>query len=98
MDKHAVIAVLRAHEAELKALGVRHAGLFGSVARGENGPKSDIDIAIDVSEAALPDVYAYVGLKRQIAELFEGEVDVVNTAYLKPGVSASARADMIYAF
>lgn len=98
MDKDAVIAVLRADRAKLEKLGVRHAALFGSVARGEARPDSDIDIAIDVEDEALPDIFAYAGLKRQIAELFEGPVDVVNTAYLKDGVSESAKADMIYAF
>jgi predicted nucleotidyltransferase len=35
MDKESVIATLRAHEAELRAEGISHVYLFGSVARGE---------------------------------------------------------------
>ncbi len=36
-----IVETLRAHRAELEAMGVRHAALFGSRARGD----SDIDIA-----------------------------------------------------
>ena len=36
-----VIARLRAHEAELRAAGIKRLSLFGSVARGEAGPDSD---------------------------------------------------------
>jgi predicted nucleotidyltransferase len=70
MDKDAVIATLRAHRAELERLGVRHAGLFGSMARGEAGPDSDIDIAIDLDEDAIVGVFAYAGVKRQLRSSF----------------------------
>jgi predicted nucleotidyltransferase len=98
MDKDAVIAVLRAHETELKQIGVRHAALFGSVARGEAGPDSDIDIAIEIDEEQVVGVYAYVGVKQQIADLFSSPVDVVNTGYLRPGIGQAAKRDMIHAF
>jgi predicted nucleotidyltransferase len=38
------IACLRAHAAELRAAGIRHLSLFGSVARGDAGPESGIDL------------------------------------------------------
>ena len=98
MDKDAVIETLRKHRPELEKLGVRHAALFGSVARGEAGPESDIDIAVDLDVDALPDVYAYVGIKDGVAALFEGRVDVVNRAFLRPAVRDNAAADLIYAF
>jgi predicted nucleotidyltransferase len=98
MDKDAVIAVLRSHRTELEKLGVRHVALFGSMARGDAGPNSDIDISIELDEDALPDVYAYVGLKDHVAALFPGRVDVVNRAFLRPRVRDNAAADLIYAF
>ena len=42
MDRDAVLERLRAHEAELKAMGLARVSLFGSVARGEAGPESDV--------------------------------------------------------
>ncbi len=98
MDKDTVIAVLREHRAELEALGVRHAALFGSLARGEAGPQSDIDIAVDLDEADPPGVFAYVGMTRYVAELFDRPVDVVDRASLHPAIRNNAAADLLYAF
>lgn len=39
-----MIAALRAHEVELRAAGIRHLSLFGSVARGDAGAGSDVDL------------------------------------------------------
>src|SRR5258708_4596803 len=52
MEKQDILAKLREHEAALKAPGVSHAALFGSRARGDAGPDSDIDILVDIA----PDV------------------------------------------
>ncbi len=43
-----VLRTLREHRRVLGELGVRHASVFGSVARGEEGPESDVDILVDV--------------------------------------------------
>jgi hypothetical protein len=47
MDKGSVIETLRRHEPELKAAGIVHLRLFGSVARGEESPQSDVDLMAD---------------------------------------------------
>jgi predicted nucleotidyltransferase len=47
MDKESVIRTLRAREAELRAEGISHVYLFGSVARGEADEKSDVDLFYD---------------------------------------------------
>ena len=41
MDKGSILEVLRTHEPELKAAGVVHLRLFGSVARGESSVHSE---------------------------------------------------------
>jgi hypothetical protein len=46
----------------------------------------------------LPDIFAYAGMKRCIAGLFPGRVDVVDRAALKPGILAVATADLVHAF
>src|ERR1700758_3032066 len=98
MDKQDIIARLRQNEAALKARGVTHAALFGSRARGDNRPDSDIDIMIDIEPDAVRDVYAYVGLKSYIESLFEEPVDVVRREGLKPYVRPAATVDAVYAF
>lgn len=98
MDKQAVIAVLLAHREELEKRGVRHAALFGSVARGDAGPQSDIDIAIDVDPELIQTIYDYAGLKRIVAELFTRPVDVIDRQFLRPEVRDRVVADLVYAF
>lgn len=98
MNTEAILARLRENEAALRARGVKHAALFGSRARGDNRPDSDIDIMIEVDPTAAIGIYEYVGLKTYIAELFDQPVDVVSRSGLKPYVRPAATADAIYAF
>ncbi len=92
------VAILRQHADALRARGVSHAALFGSVARGEAGPQSDLDILIELNPDTALDAFAYAGLKRYIAGLFTGPVDVVNRNALKPYLRGPAMADAIDAF
>ena len=97
-DRQEIIDRLRQNEAALRARGVSHAALFGSCARGDNRPDSDIDIMIEVDPAAGIGVYEYVALKDYIAALFDRPVDVVSRDGLKPYVKPAITTDAIYAF
>jgi uncharacterized protein len=96
MNSNEALATLRRSEPDLRARGVRRAAVFGSVARGDSRPDSDIMVEID-PEAHLT-VFDYAGLKDYIASLFDGPVDVVNRDGLKSYVRPAATADTIYAF
>jgi predicted nucleotidyltransferase len=72
-----VIATLRAHEAELRQAGLRSLSLFGSVARGETEPDSDIDLAVEFDPAARMDLLQLSALERRIAELLGRPVDLL---------------------
>jgi predicted nucleotidyltransferase len=98
VNKHDAIEILRRHQNDLQARGIVHAALFGSVARGEAGPQSDIDIMIELADDVSLDIFAYVELKNFIAGLFPGPVDVVNKVALKPYIRPPAVADSVYAF
>jgi predicted nucleotidyltransferase len=52
IDRDAAIALLRAHENELKQLGVKSLYLFGSTARGEARPDPDVDLFFDDDRGA----------------------------------------------
>ena len=52
MDKSTIIAKLREHEVELKDAGIVRLSLFGSVARGEATPESDVDLMGDFDHAS----------------------------------------------
>jgi hypothetical protein len=100
MNGQEILARLRENEPALRARGVNHAPLFGSRARGDNRPDSDIDIdiMIEIDPVAEIGIYEYVAIKDYIADLFDGPVDVVSREGLKPYVRPAATADAIYAF
>jgi hypothetical protein len=98
MDREAAIQVLRRNADALRARGVRHAALFGSVARGEAEAGSDVDILIELEPGAAPDMFSYAGLTQYVADLFPGRVDVVSRDSLKPRIRPRVMADAVYAF
>ena len=98
MNRQDAIGILQKHADDLRARGVQHAALFGSVVRGEAIPDSDIDILIELDPNAKIGVFKYAGIRRYIADLFNNPVDVVDRNSLKPHVRPSAEHDAIYAF
>ena len=97
MKTNDALAILRKNERDLRARGVRRAALFGSVARGDDRPGSDIDIMIEIEPEADIGVFEYVAIKEYIANLFDGPVDVVSKDSLKPFIRPTV-VDAVYAF
>jgi hypothetical protein len=83
-DLQRVLDTLKAHEPALRQLGVRHAAVFGSTARGQARPDSDIDVLVDLDPERPIGVFEYARLKLYIGELLGGASDVVSRKNLKP--------------
>lgn len=98
MDCDQVLATLRTHEAEMKRRGVTHAGVFGSVARGEARADSDIDILLDISPDIPMGLVEFIALTHYVSDLFPIKVDVVEKRSLKRFVQPSVERDAVYAF
>jgi predicted nucleotidyltransferase len=98
IDRERVIATSRAHQTELRRRGVRHAALFGSIARGEGKRTSDIDVLMELDPQAPVGLFDYVGITQYLADLFPMRVDVANRSSLKAVVRPAIERDAIYAF
>jgi uncharacterized protein len=97
------LQILKMHEPELRRRGVTHAAVFGSVARGEAGQASDVDILIDLDPSKPIGLFGYAAIKLYVAGLFgvdslEGPIDIVSRANLKPRLRSNILRDEVGAF
>lgn len=89
---------LRAHEGELHRLGVAHAAVFGSVARGDDGADSDIDVLVDLDRERPLGIFDCARVKLYVNEILGGVGDVVNRRTLKPLLRDSILRDAVNVF
>ena len=97
-DLASVIAGLRAHGERLRARGVSHLHVFGSVARGEAAPGSDIDLAADFDPAQPMSLVRFASLKCELEDILGHAVDFVDRAALKPEAGAALEQDAVEVF
>lgn len=93
-----IIATLRAHELELRKAGIRRLSLFGSVARGDAGADSDVDLAAELDPEARIGLFALGALERRLAELVGRKVDLLPEPVEKPRLRANIDRDRVIAF
>ncbi|MDJ1177390.1 nucleotidyltransferase family protein [Roseofilum sp. BLCC_M91] len=84
MNQETVISTLKEHLETLHNLGVKSLELFGSVARNEARPDSDLDFLVEFEGQITFD--AYMDLKFFLEDLFTKKVDLVIKEDLKPRI------------
>lgn len=93
MDRNTVKQLLASHRAELDRLYVKSLAVFGSVARGEAGPKSDVDILVEFSNT--PGFDQYMDLKFFLEDLLKRHVDLVTPDALKPRIRPNVEREAV---
>src|SRR2546423_876259 len=81
----------------LSPYGVKRIALFGSVARGEETPESDVDLLITLKprEQRPPLGLRWFGLERELGQILGREVEMVNESALKPRVRPYIERDLV---
>ena len=79
-------AILQDRRIDILQIAARHRArtvrIFGSVARGEAGPDSDVDVLVNLNPGrSLLDI---VAIKQDLEDLFGRKVDVVTEAAISP--------------
>jgi predicted nucleotidyltransferase len=87
-----VLSLLSAHRAEIRALGALRLGLFGSFARGEARPDSDVDLLVELDQRTFD---RYMDLKIFLEDLFGRKVDLVLGDRIKPRLREQILAEVI---
>ena len=77
-----VLTLLQRQRDQLAKFAVRALFLFGSVARDEAGPESDVDLLVEF--AGVPTYRGYMDLKFFLEDLFGCRVDLVTRSGLRP--------------
>ena len=98
MNCEQVLATLRAHKPTLKAVGVVHLSLFGSTARGDRRPDSDVDLLAAFDQTRPISLLDVAGIEIQLAELLGQPVDLIEEGTLKPRVRRTVEAEAVRAF
>ncbi len=94
MKRDEIIRKLKEHWERLREIGVKRIALFGSVARGEDRPESDLDILVEFEGPATFD--GYMELKFFLEDLFGRQVDLVTWKALKPRLRPYVEREAIH--
>ncbi len=99
MKREEAIAILNRVRPELEARGVMHAGLFGSVARSEAGPRSDADVVVSLTPNKWASLFNRGGIQVLLEEAFpERYVDVIVEPVELERLRAAIARDRAHAF
>jgi predicted nucleotidyltransferase len=97
-ERERVLRIIRAHEAELRALGVSRLWIFGSLARGDAGRKSDVDVLISVPPAQKFSLLDLAEVRAELCELLGRDTDVVIREDVLPRLWETIRDDLVEVF
>ena len=98
MTRDDVVNTVRAHRAELSAMGVLHAAVFGSVARGEDRPDSDVDILVEVDPDKVRGIFALGRIQVTMEQIVGRSVDLARRDRLRPAIATEAARDSVDVF
>jgi uncharacterized protein len=102
MKRDEALALLRAHEPELRAAGIESVSIFGSVGRGEADGRSDLDVVVRVSATFREGGFAYFGrldaLSARLSNIVGCPVDIVTEPVRKDRLRQEIARDAALAF
>jgi len=97
-ERERVLAQLRAEAPRLRALGITHLSLFGSIARGKAGPGSDVDLLIEVDPDSHFSLFEVVDLQDELGAALGRPIHVAFASPMRPWLRAEILAEAIAIF
>ncbi len=94
MRRDEFLKILREHSAEVAKFGVKSLSVFGSVARDEARPDSDVDVLVEFDPP--PTFQRYIDLKFYLEDLLGCRVDLGTPDTLKPRIRARVQAEALH--
>lgn len=96
--KSTIIEKLQANRSALAADGILRLELFGSVARGEAGDESDVDLLAEFDPERVRTLLDIVRLQRKISSMVGAPVDLAERSAVRPRVKRYIEADLVPVF
>ncbi len=93
-----IIARLKSEEPGLRKLGICHLALFGSVARGEERPDSDVDIAVDIEVGRSFSLFRMEDTRLMLEDVLGRSIDLGETVSFRPQVRAAFERERVLVF
>jgi predicted nucleotidyltransferase len=90
-----VVSLLRGHQVQLRAFGVRRLGLFGSFLRGEQNVNSDVDLLVEFAPRAKT-FDNFVQAAFYLERLFGRPVELVTAESLSPYLAPQILSEVEY--
>jgi predicted nucleotidyltransferase len=97
MKRDEALQRLRASRARLDAFPIERLAVFGSVARGEAGEGSDVDILVEFEPGARVGLFEFARLQRTLGEILGCKVDLVTPDALRQEMRAQILQEAVYA-
>jgi predicted nucleotidyltransferase len=92
------LAILRANEPDLRAKGVLHAAIFGSLARGDARTESDVDVMVDLDPDRRLSLFDVVRIQHDLEDLLQVKVDLAQAKALRRFIKEQAMSEKVDAF
>jgi predicted nucleotidyltransferase len=97
MQRAEAVRALRANADRIADFGVIRLAVFGSVARNEATPDSDVDILVEFRPDVSVGLFAFARLRRYLTEILGCDVDLVTLEALRPTMRERILREAVYA-
>jgi uncharacterized protein len=97
-DRTALLASLRALQPKLRSQGVTRLAIFGSRARGDHQPDSDLDILVDVSPSQKFSLLDLIGVCHTLEDSLGVHANAGMRRSLEPEMAERIRSDVVEVF
>jgi predicted nucleotidyltransferase len=98
MERDRVLEILRNHAPELQRSGVLHLHVFGSVARGESTPDSDVDVFAEFAPEIRMTLVKLGNVEEQLRDILGRPVELTAAEWMRQPIRERAVQEAVIAF